>query len=177
MKTPLPSRTILQTPWFRFVAKSADPAAPENLHYVVEPPDYVTMLTLTPSRQVVMVRQFRPSVEDSTLEFPSGTVDPGESPIEAARRELIEETGHGVTRLEELGALWTDTGRLSNRLWCYYAEVTAEPVQAVQESGLRVEYVAFADLLADLKGERLLFAHALNVAALALARLNGHVNF
>ena len=52
------------------------------------------VLALTPDREVVLVREFRPGVEDMLLELPGGLVDDGEEPAAAARRELLEETGY-----------------------------------------------------------------------------------
>jgi ADP-ribose pyrophosphatase len=53
----------------------------------------VTVLALTPEKLVILARQFRPGPEAVLLDMPGGVVDPGESPADAARRELREETG------------------------------------------------------------------------------------
>jgi ADP-ribose pyrophosphatase len=56
--------------------------------------DSVAVLALTPSDEVVLVEEFRPGPETILLELPGGVVEPGEAPIEAARAELLEETGY-----------------------------------------------------------------------------------
>jgi ADP-ribose diphosphatase len=56
--------------------------------------DTAVVLALTADRQVVLVREFRPGPELSLLELPGGAVSPGEEPLDAARRELLEETGY-----------------------------------------------------------------------------------
>ena len=53
----------------------------------------VTVFAITPDKQVVLARQFRPGPEEVLLDMPGGVVDPGETPAGAARRELREETG------------------------------------------------------------------------------------
>jgi ADP-ribose pyrophosphatase len=52
------------------------------------------VLALTPEDEVLLVREFRPGVEEVLGELPGGAVDEGEEPLEAARRELLEETGY-----------------------------------------------------------------------------------
>jgi ADP-ribose diphosphatase len=59
----------------------------------VEAPTAV-VVALTDDDQVVLVREFRPGLEESLLEVPGGLVDDGEEPHDAARRELLEETGY-----------------------------------------------------------------------------------
>ena len=73
--------------------------------YRIESPAWVNVVALTPHDELVMVRQFRQGSRVVTLEVPGGLVDPGESPEQAAARELIEETGYRADRLACLGSL------------------------------------------------------------------------
>ena len=72
---------------------------------VLETPDWVNIVALTPENRVVMVRQFRFGIGKITTEIPGGIVDPGETSGEAARRELLEETGYTGGEWEYLGAV------------------------------------------------------------------------
>jgi ADP-ribose pyrophosphatase len=74
---------------------------------VLDGPDTVAVLALTEDGKVVLVREFRPGPEDVILELPGGLVDEGQTPIEAARRELVEETGYEGT-LVEVGTMLHD---------------------------------------------------------------------
>jgi len=72
----------------------------EHAFYVIDFPDWVQIIPITPDNQVVMVRQYRHGGAGIFLELPGGLIDPDdESPEESARRELLEETGY---RAEEL---------------------------------------------------------------------------
>ena len=136
--------------------------------------DYVTVIARTPEDRILLVRQFRAAVKRETLEFPSGHVDEGEDPAAAALRELQEETGYTADRLEFLGMLSPDTGRLSNRMWCYYAEVRKMPQAPPKEDGLEVLDCTPMELIEFVRNAR--FDHALNIAALFLCVARGHWN-
>ncbi|MBD0348067.1 MAG: NUDIX hydrolase [Thermoleophilia bacterium] len=70
-----------------------------DFEVLVNPPT-VAVLALTRADDVVLVREFRPGPERVLLELPGGIVDEGEEPLDAARRELVEETGYdGNVRL------------------------------------------------------------------------------
>ncbi len=60
---------------------------------IVDCPDWVNVVALTASGGVLLIRQYRAGTRTITTEIPGGTVDPGETPREAAGRELLEETG------------------------------------------------------------------------------------
>jgi ADP-ribose pyrophosphatase len=165
-------RVAFSTPWFEIIAKQlGDDEAP---HYALRTKDYVSVVTVTQQGQLLLVRQFRPAAGHMTLELPSGHVEEGETPELAARRELLEETGHVADSFEFLGNLSPDTGRLANRMWCFFA-ADARPADLTSfrpEPG--IEPVFFEGTLSKLIAERE-FDSALNCAALFHAILRGHL--
>jgi ADP-ribose pyrophosphatase len=113
------------------------------------------VVALTPDDRVVLVREFRPGVEATLLELPGGVVDAGEEPLEAAHRELLEETGYEA-ELVHVGTM-VDCA-YSTRLRHVFAGSGGRRVAAPQpESGEvpEVELVSLAAFREHLRGGRL----------------------
>jgi ADP-ribose pyrophosphatase len=98
---------------------------------IIRSSDWVNVIALTPDDQVVLVRQYRHGIGRQTLEIPGGMVDPGESPLEAAQRELREETGYATARWVELGMVEPNPAIQTNRCHTFLA-LDVEPVGEVE---------------------------------------------
>jgi ADP-ribose pyrophosphatase len=97
---------------------------------VLEAPDWVNILALTPTNEILLVRQFRFGSGHITTEIPAGLVDPGETPLQAAKRELKEETGYTSSKWSDLGSVDPNPAFLNNRCHHFLAEdiiKTGEP--------------------------------------------------
>jgi ADP-ribose pyrophosphatase len=85
-------------------------------------PAWVVVLAITAAKEVVMVRQYRHGTEKIHLELPGGLIDPDDpSPIAAARRELLEETGYGSQDLRIIGTCFPQPAILSNKCFIILA--------------------------------------------------------
>ena len=132
---------------------------------VIESADWVNVIALTPADEVVMVRQFRFGTGDVTLEIPGGIVDPGESPIAAAARELREETDYAAERLTPLGSIAPNPAFQRNRLHSFLAEGCLEVGELQPDAGEDLEVV----LQPRVQIPRLLASGAINHALVAIA--------
>lgn len=164
-------RALLETKWFTVVAQAQAGGDP---YYMLELPDYVSVIAMTPAREILFVRQFRPVVRRETLELPAGHVERRESPEDAARRELLEETGYVARDLELLGSLTPDVGRLANRMWCYFAAGVEPSARAHdREDGVSLVVLRERDALRAAADGTI--DHALNLAPLFLALASGRI--
>ncbi|MGD0775729.1 MAG: NUDIX hydrolase, partial [Candidatus Solibacter sp.] len=134
---------------------------------------YAAVVAITEDRRVLIVRQYRPALERETLELPSGLVDAGETPLETARRELLEETGYAGGEWEALGGMDPDTGRLGNRIWSCVAKGVRRVEGYATEEGIAVLTWPLDELVRATVDGR--FDHALHVAVVMLAVLKGGV--
>jgi 8-oxo-dGTP pyrophosphatase MutT (NUDIX family) len=140
---------------------------------VIKSLDFATVIALDTAENLLLVRQFRHAIQAYTLELPSGHVEIGETPEEAARKELFEETGHIAENLELVGNLSPSTGRFTNRIWCYLARDVHSMPDAVIENG--IELVLYRKGLRGLVEEKE-FCNAVQYGALCIALLKGKLN-
>jgi 8-oxo-dGTP pyrophosphatase MutT (NUDIX family) len=110
----------------------------ERGHELVAHPPAVVIVALEHSGQVWLVRSQRPVPEQTLVEVPAGLIDPGESPAQAARRELHEECGLEAVQWEELASAYSSPGFSDERIHVYLATDLrrvggAEPPGEVEE--------------------------------------------
>ncbi len=86
------------------------PSGNRTYREVVEHPGAVAVLGKTDEGELVLLRQYRYPTGETLLEIPAGKLEPGELPQECAYREMIEETGYQVGKLELLSRIYTTPG-------------------------------------------------------------------
>jgi ADP-ribose pyrophosphatase len=89
---------------------------------IVEHPGAVAIVAVDEAGFVTLVRQLREPARKCLLELPAGTAEPGEEPLETARRELQEECGLTGGEWRELAAFWTTPGFCRERMHLFAAE-------------------------------------------------------
>ena len=93
---------------------------------IIDSPDWVTILPIIKNSQgndcFLIVRQFRHGCASLTKEFPAGMIDPGEEPLEAAIRELEEETGYKAQTITQIGCINPNPAFMNNHSYTFLAE-------------------------------------------------------
>ena len=86
---------------------------------IIEHNGGAVIAALTEDNKLVMVRQYRKPADKVMLEVPAGKIDPGEKPLEAAARELKEETGYTAEKVEFLTQFYPSVGYSEEMLYLY----------------------------------------------------------
>jgi ADP-ribose pyrophosphatase len=79
------------------------------------------MMAVDDKQRILLVRQYRLPAAQYLWELPAGKVDEGETPLQAARRELIEETGYRARKWEKLSRFYPSPGFVAERMTIYLA--------------------------------------------------------
>src|SRR5262249_5703794 len=145
-------------------------AAPQTYH-AVEQPDYISIVALTSSGKIPIVRQYRPALEAFAWELPAGPGDPREDPAHGCRRQRTGETGVTARAVHALGENAACTGRLNNRIHNFFVEAGERVAAFEPEPGIGVKLVSPAEIARLIKSG--VFLSQLHIGALLLAELHG----
>ena len=176
MERPLSSSRIYQG---RIVGLRVDTVATGSgrvtTREVVERPDTVAVLALDEDGNVLLVRQFRYAIGHETLEIPAGTLDEGEIPVQAALRELREETGFAASRLDLLLAYRPAIGYCTERMTVFFAKDLSPAPLHGDEEHIRLTRVPFERIHDSIVQGQQPFEDAKSILAIMLARARGLV--
>ena len=135
--------------------------------YVIETGTWVNVVALTKDREVILEKQYRHGVGQVMLEIPAGVMEEDdESPLRAAQRELLEETGYTSERFIEVGKVYPNPATHNNLTYSFLAlDVEKVGQQSLDETEeIEVSLVPFDDLISIAKEGGL--SQALHVSAL-----------
>ena len=122
----------------------------------------VIIVPQTADKKFLMVQQYRHAVGHSMLEFPAGTLEIGEQPLECAKRELIEEVGHSAKNWQSLGSLYPAPGFANEVQHLFFAnELTPATAPGDEDEIIEVVTLSAEEIKAAIKGNQLLDAKSI----------------
>jgi ADP-ribose pyrophosphatase len=100
---------------------------------IVVHPGSVVVMPVFPDGKILLIRQYRHTAQDFLWELVAGRVDEGESPAEAAHRELAEETGYAARRLKKLLEIFPSPGFVAEIMWIFLASALTQGAARPEE--------------------------------------------
>jgi 8-oxo-dGTP pyrophosphatase MutT (NUDIX family) len=171
----LAQRTLLERRW---ISVREDHVRLSNGHeieefHVISSPSWAGVLAITEGDEVVLVRQYRHGIAGASLELPAGVIEIGEEPLEAAKRELAEETGYVADRWDPILSVATEPSRHTVRAHFYCAIGARAVATRAPDASEEIEVVtvpksALVDLV--LQGD---IAHGVHIGAILVAERRG----
>ena len=162
-------------PWFQIFQEKVELPGGRILDdfYRIVMPEFAMVVPVTPAGELLMVRGYKHGPRKICLSAPGGMIEPGESPLEAAQRELLEETGYQAAEWRSLGNFVVDSNRQGGTAHLFLARDVTQIASRRPDDAeeLRVELMHprhFTEAIH--KGEIITLA---TVTAVALAMING----
>ena len=118
---------MLETKRFRVVRLTTTIAeGQQHSREVIQHPGAAIMIPLLDDGRVCLIKNYRVAVDETLVELPAGTIDPGEPPLDTAIRELAEETGYRAKKMEQVGEFYMSPGILDERMFVFVATGLSE---------------------------------------------------
>src|SRR5438105_15861957 len=141
-------REVYKSKIFTVVEEEAtDPSGFHIERAIVRHAGSAVMLAVDDRDRVLLVKQFRLPAEKNLWELPAGRLDPGEKPLQAAKRELIEETGYRARKWSKLASFWVSPGYVQVRMTIYLAtDLTAGEATPMDDERIEARWYGRREL-------------------------------
>jgi len=164
-------QTVVQDQWVTLYADECELPNGQTIapYYVMAEKEWVHVVAVDADGRILLVRQYRHAAGMVCSEFPSGIAEEGEAMVEAAKRELREETGYQAEEWKEIATFHANPARQTNRVHCFLArglkQVGAPSLDASEE--ITFAFAAPEEIVRQIgTGE---FAQGLHIATYFLA--------
>jgi ADP-ribose pyrophosphatase len=131
-------------PWVRLSVERVQLADGREISdfYQIQLPEYVAVVAQTEDGQILLEREYRHAIRGITMLVPSGYIEPGETPLTAAQRELLEETGYAASEWHSLGSFVVDGNRGCGKAHLFFAGGASRVAAAKLDEFEKVEILS-----------------------------------
>jgi len=142
------SKELLRNKLFSVVDEVAtDPSGFEIHRSIVRHPGSAVMMAVDERKRVLLVKQYRLPAERELWELPAGRIDPGETALQAAKRELREETGYSAKKWQKLVTFWASPGYVDEQMTIFLAtELTEGKQEPMEDERIEVRWFALKQM-------------------------------
>lgn len=139
----LDSQYIIKRPWL--TARRDTVLLPNGVindeYYILEYPTWVNVIAITADGKFIMVEQYRHGLQEVFTELVAGVAEKDETPLEAAKRELLEETGYGNGEWKQFSALSQNPGSANNTTYTFLAtgvkKITGQSLDKTEDLSIK----------------------------------------
>ena len=112
----LESKQLFNEPWLHIRVEKCELPNGKIMpaYYILEYPSWANAFALTKDGKVLMVKQYRHAIGEESIELAGGVVDAGETPEDAIKRELLEETGYAFESIEQIRKISANPATANN---------------------------------------------------------------
>ena len=138
---------------------AVDPDGFEIKRFIVHHRGSAVMMPVDDRKRVLLVRQYRLPAQRSLWELPAGSVDPGEKPLQTAKRELKEETGYHAKTWKKLISFFPSPGFLTEKMTIFLAtDLTAGAPSPMDDERIETRWFSAKEIEAAIDGGEILDA-------------------
>jgi ADP-ribose pyrophosphatase len=154
------SKTLLKTPIFTVTQDVAlDPDGFEIKRAIIKHGGSAVIMPVDKKNRILLVKQYRLPAESYLWEIPAGRLDPGEKPLEAAKRELIEETGLRAKKWQKLAEFYASPGFLAEKMTIYLATgLTEGEKKPMEDERIETRWFTWRELDREIEAGKILDA-------------------
>lgn len=119
-------------------------------YIVLECRPVAMIFAVTQTQKIILIKEYKPGSEKVVTRLPAGYIEDNEAAEHAAKRELMEETGHKAKEFKKLGSIYNASGKMSARVHCFIA-LDAEKVEEQhldEQEDIEILQASFEEALA-----------------------------
>ena len=153
------SQYLIRRPWLtarKDIVKLPDGRINPEF-YILEYPDWVNVIAITKEGKFLMIEQYRHGLNDIFIELVAGVIEDNETPLDAAKRELMEETGYGKGDWELFSVISQNPSTSTNLTYCFLANGVEKISEQHLDSGedIAVKLLTKEEVLNLLKNDEM----------------------